>query len=320
MRGHQRASVHPSQRGDCGRSTPAGRGGSGGGRSASTPWAATGPGDRARSDRGSISTVRPSRFDSRFTCVSTKMAGWPKAVPSTTFAVFRPTPGSAVRLSMESGTWPRCSAGDGACHRLDGLGLLAEEPRPLDQLLDPGRLGRGQGVRRRELGEQRRRHLVDHLVGALGRQDGGDDQLPGRAMIELAPGVGIASWRGRGRSPGPGSCGQRRFSRATFSATGADPRGPCRRRPARRPARRLALQPSRCAMSPATSSATSAPPAGSNSASWVRRRSTSSSVMASSPSTAATTSARGSGWAGHHRRAERTVLRTTPSTASRRPP
>jgi len=36
------------------------------------------------------------------------MAGWPKAVPRTTFAVFRPTPGSAQSSSIVCGTRPSC--------------------------------------------------------------------------------------------------------------------------------------------------------------------------------------------------------------------
>ena len=48
---------------------------------------------------GSVWRVRPSRRDSRPTCVSTVMPGVPKASPRTTFAVLRPTPGSVTRSS-----------------------------------------------------------------------------------------------------------------------------------------------------------------------------------------------------------------------------
>ncbi len=39
-------------------------------------------------------------------CVSTAMVAWPKATLSTTFAVFRPTPGRASRASRSPGTSP----------------------------------------------------------------------------------------------------------------------------------------------------------------------------------------------------------------------
>ena len=43
----------------------------------------------------------------RATCVSTTTPSFfPKALPRTTFAVFRPTPGSVTRSSIVSGTRP----------------------------------------------------------------------------------------------------------------------------------------------------------------------------------------------------------------------
>src|SRR5438132_1687657 len=64
---------------------------------------------------GSSLVVRPRRPESRRTWVSTKIAGLSKAVPSTTFAVFRPTPGSARSSSIVCGTRPSwCSTSDRA--------------------------------------------------------------------------------------------------------------------------------------------------------------------------------------------------------------
>ena len=69
----------------------------------------------ARSARESVFDVNPSRFDSRLTCVSTTIPlAIPNAVPSTTFAVLRPTPARAVNASSVAGdlavvpltTWP----------------------------------------------------------------------------------------------------------------------------------------------------------------------------------------------------------------------
>ena len=68
----------------------------------------------------------------------------------------------------------------------DRLRLVAEEPRRVDRLLERSLVGggerRGVGIR----GEQRRRHLVDALVGALGGEDRRDQQLERRAEVERA--------------------------------------------------------------------------------------------------------------------------------------
>src|SRR6266508_2404486 len=55
---------------------------------------------------GSSARARPSRCETRNTCVSTARAGTPKAFPRTTLAVLRPTPGSAVNWSSVLGTTP----------------------------------------------------------------------------------------------------------------------------------------------------------------------------------------------------------------------
>src|SRR5438874_8641276 len=55
---------------------------------------------------GSVLLVRPSRRVSRVTWVSTANPGMPKATPSTTLAVFRPTPGRVTRSSILGGTSP----------------------------------------------------------------------------------------------------------------------------------------------------------------------------------------------------------------------
>src|SRR5271170_2174935 len=56
---------------------------------------------------GSVWRVRPSRAERRATWVSTTTPTFfPKALPRTTLAVLRPTPGSSVRASMVSGTFP----------------------------------------------------------------------------------------------------------------------------------------------------------------------------------------------------------------------
>src|SRR3954454_3878046 len=55
---------------------------------------------------GSVSDVHPKRRANRPKWVSTVMPGRPNALPSTTFAVLRPTPGRVTRSSSVFGTWP----------------------------------------------------------------------------------------------------------------------------------------------------------------------------------------------------------------------
>ena len=55
---------------------------------------------------GSVLVVQPNRRASRPKCVSTVMPGMPNALPSTTLAVLRPTPGSVTRSDSLPGTSP----------------------------------------------------------------------------------------------------------------------------------------------------------------------------------------------------------------------
>src|SRR5687767_11717740 len=58
---------------------------------------------------GCLFSVNPRRCDRRDTCVSTTTpVGMPNAVPSTTLAVFRPTPGNSTSSSRFRGTSPPC--------------------------------------------------------------------------------------------------------------------------------------------------------------------------------------------------------------------
>ena len=85
--------------------------------------------------------------------------------------------GSIVVLAHQSGTFP------------DRAGFLAEEAGPSDQLLHT-LLTRGrQRGRIGKLVEKSPRDLVDHLVGALGRKNCRNQELPRGAMLELATGV-----------------------------------------------------------------------------------------------------------------------------------
>ena len=57
---------------------------------------------------GSVWVVQPNRRASRPKWVSTVMPGRPKALPRTTFAVLRPTPGRSTRSLRRGGTSPPC--------------------------------------------------------------------------------------------------------------------------------------------------------------------------------------------------------------------
>src|SRR5215204_462839 len=60
---------------------------------------------------GSLLSVRPSLPETRRTCVSTTMPSFvPNALPRTTLAVLRPTPGRATSSDIVRGTSPPCSS------------------------------------------------------------------------------------------------------------------------------------------------------------------------------------------------------------------
>ena len=91
--------------------------------------------------------------------VSTAKAGWPKAWFITTLAVLCPTPGSDSRASRSSGTRPPYSAP--RRRESSAIARAFEGARPQERI-------RG--------GEERRRHAVHALVGALGRQNDGHQE------------------------------------------------------------------------------------------------------------------------------------------------
>src|SRR5579859_5660927 len=73
---------------------------------------------------GSVSVVQPKRRASRPKCVSTVMPGMPNALPSTTLAVLRPTPGRVTRSFSLAGTSPP-NRSHRACPRPIRLFVLA---------------------------------------------------------------------------------------------------------------------------------------------------------------------------------------------------
>ena len=95
---------------------------------------------------------------------------------------------------------------------LDGFGLVAEEAGGADEVFEFGQGCFGHRLRGREAAEEFGGDHVDAHVGALGGEDGGDEQFPGRAMGERALDVGVGfvesfedggdAARGRGRRVG----------------------------------------------------------------------------------------------------------------------
>ena len=98
------------------------------------------------------------------------MVGSPNAMLSTTFAVLRPTPGSASSASRVRGTCPPCSATSLSRQRDHVLRLGAEEPDGLDQVAHALLAERDHLLRRVGEREQRGRRLVDAGIGRLRRQ------------------------------------------------------------------------------------------------------------------------------------------------------
>jgi hypothetical protein len=135
------------------------------------------------------------RLETRKMCVSTAMVGSPKAVLSTTLAVLRPTPGRASSALRSRGTSPPCSSTSMRQVCDDVLGLAVEEADGLDVRLESVLAEVQDRLRCVGHREQARRRLVDALVGRLGRQDHGHQQLEGAAVVELRGGLGLAARR-----------------------------------------------------------------------------------------------------------------------------
>jgi len=73
----------------------------------------------------------------------------------------------------------------------DGFGLVAEEAGGFYEGFEFGQGSLGHGGGSGEAAEELGRDQVDAHVGALGGEDGGDEEFPRRAVGERALGVGI---------------------------------------------------------------------------------------------------------------------------------
>jgi hypothetical protein len=79
----------------------------------------------------------------------------------------------------------------GLGHADEALGLVAEEPGGFDDLFQLGRVGPGQLDRGGVAPEQGGSDQIDPRVGALGREDGGTEQLVGVLVVQRATGVRV---------------------------------------------------------------------------------------------------------------------------------
>ena len=90
----------------------------------------------------------------------------------------------------------------------DALGLVSVEACRANRLLQLRRIGVGEILRGAVLLEQVFRDLIDPLVGALGREDGGDQELKGVLVIERDAGIGVGGFQdGQDFLGAGGGCG-----------------------------------------------------------------------------------------------------------------
>jgi hypothetical protein len=73
----------------------------------------------------------------------------------------------------------------------DVSGLVAEKAGPLDGFLQFFLVGSGKRSRIGILGKKGRGDLIDHHVGTLSRQNGGDEELKRILVIQGTVGIGI---------------------------------------------------------------------------------------------------------------------------------
>ena len=208
---------------------------SGDGTASSSPASGTARRPACSTLTGSVSSVQPKRRASRPKWVSTVIPGMPNALPSTTLAVLRPTPGSSTRSVRRGGTSPPWSLDQGRGQLQQRLGLGPEEAERTDQPLEMRPVGCRHRLRVGVGGEQRRAGRVDPLVGGLGGQHRDHEELERVSEVELAAGVGIGLGKRPVDLPGPpdqGGVGHggkpNRASRRRGRPSPHRPRGPPR--------------------------------------------------------------------------------------------
>ncbi len=131
------------------------------------------------------------RLPTRNRWVSTAMVGSPKAMLSTTLAVFRPTPGSFSSSSRERGTSATVVCDQLFRQRDNVLCLGAIKPNGLDVIPQLFFAERHHLLRRIGDGEQMPGGLVDTDVSCLRRQRYCNQQRVGIEMLKFALGLRV---------------------------------------------------------------------------------------------------------------------------------
>ena len=149
----------------------------------------------------SVRRVRPIRRVIRPTWVSTTIpSASPNPTPSTTLAVFLPTPGRATSSASVRGTAP-VPLHKGPATTEDVAGLGPEKPRAPDRLLEILLPGGGEFCGRPPATEQLRGDHVHPLVRALGRENRRHNELEGGVEFQRAARVGIERGQAEGHAP-----------------------------------------------------------------------------------------------------------------------
>ena len=130
-------------------------------------------------------------------------------------------PGRVTRSAIRPGTSPSNRSTSAWLRPRTEFAFARKKPVGLRISSSSARSAPAQGDGVGVAGEQRRRHLVDHLVGGLRRQHGGDQQLEGVGEVELAVRVGVDDGELAGHPPGPAGAGQRRLGRVERRRAGA---------------------------------------------------------------------------------------------------
>ena len=104
---------------------------------------------------------------------------------------FAAAAGQLDEFGHRVGHLPGMTLGNGLTTIADGFGFVAEETGGFDAFLQlSGRRG-GELGRRPVFGEEGGRDLIDAFVGALGAEDGGDEELERVGVVEFAVHVGV---------------------------------------------------------------------------------------------------------------------------------
>ena len=106
-------------------------------------------------------------------------------------AVLRPTPGRASSAARSSGTSPPCRSTSRVQVLMNVAGLGVEQADGLDVLLQSVLAQREHVRRRADFLNRLRGGLVDALVGRLRREDHGDQELEGIAVVQFGGRVGV---------------------------------------------------------------------------------------------------------------------------------